>query len=338
MDVPPRNPIAAVTHPDPYPYYAALRESASPIFHAGIGAWVASRAEHVERVLTHPAFRVRPVREPVPRSIDGLPAGAVFREFARMSDGERHATLRARVDRRLASSTIASLEDRAGCAAEQLRTLDTDEFIERFAVYAVASALNAPADDLACIFERVRAFARSLASDASADAVTNGSTATRALRERFDATEIGLLFQSYEAMHGLIGNALAALSRQDGSDSLEAHVEATLRKDSAVQNTRRFLAEVAVISGIRMRRGDTVLAILAAANRDPTASDRIYTFGLGGHACPARHIAVRIAAAALRHLAAGGLNLRHCRPVTYRPSPNVRIPLFARARSRKVPS
>jgi hypothetical protein len=42
--MPPHNPIAAVTHPDPYPYYAALT-ARTPLYRdETLGLWVAADA------------------------------------------------------------------------------------------------------------------------------------------------------------------------------------------------------------------------------------------------------------------------------------------------------
>src|SRR5262249_57507289 len=67
----PRDPIAAVTHSDPYPYYAQL--VATRPFHRDdtLGLWVACSAAAVTDVLGHPACRVRPPSEPVPRPLPG---------------------------------------------------------------------------------------------------------------------------------------------------------------------------------------------------------------------------------------------------------------------------
>ena len=84
--------LNAAHHPDPYPFYAALRV-ASP---SGLqrddatGLWVASSAAAVEDVLNHPALRVRPVTEPVPPSLQGAPAGRLFGGLMRQNDGPAH--------------------------------------------------------------------------------------------------------------------------------------------------------------------------------------------------------------------------------------------------------
>lgn len=66
----PADPVAAVTHADPYPYYAALRDGPPLAWNEKLRLWVASRADVIEQVLqAHGALRVRPAAEPVPRAI-----------------------------------------------------------------------------------------------------------------------------------------------------------------------------------------------------------------------------------------------------------------------------
>src|SRR5262245_30479521 len=84
------NPITAVIHADPYPFYADLVAS-KPIYHdAALGCWVASSAEAVRAVLTSPFCRVRPIAEPVPRAIIASPAADIFGHLVRMNDDNKH--------------------------------------------------------------------------------------------------------------------------------------------------------------------------------------------------------------------------------------------------------
>ncbi|HEY5339795.1 MAG TPA: hypothetical protein VIK27_02110 [Candidatus Aquilonibacter sp.] len=46
-----------------------------------------------------------------------------------------------------------------------------------------------------------------------------------------------------------------------------------------MHNTRRFVGEDVEIAGERLATGDTVVVILAAANRDPAARGRIFSCG-----------------------------------------------------------
>ena len=166
------------------------------------------------------------------------------------------------------------------------------------------------------------------------------------------ANMIGFMSQTYDASAGLIGNTLLALARDPrlarrvgGDDALLVRViEEVARHDSPVHNTRRFLAEDAIIAGQAMKQGDQIILIVAAANRDPALhasphtfdperTDRTsFTFGAGRHACAGQAIATGIAAAAIQALLAHGLNVANLAAGgSYRPSINSRIPIFGDA-------
>src|SRR5205823_10079544 len=88
------------------------------------------------------------------------------------------------------------------------------------------------------------------------------------------ANRVGFLTQSYEATAGLIGLTLVALARRPElrARDFEAVVREVARHDAPVQNTRRFVARAVTIAGGAVAPGDTVLVVLAAANRDPSAN------------------------------------------------------------------
>ena len=167
------------------------------------------------------------------------------------------------------------------------------------------------------------------------------------------ANLIGLLSQTCEATAGLIGNTLVALHRNPDlikdmqpTPMLVADlVEEVARYDSSVQNTRRFVAKRCTIGGSVLEAGDTVLVLLASANRDPYANPypdrlllkrtqrRTFSFGSGRHQCPGQQIALTIASEAI-------LAWLHRQPASsarpyrwsYLPSLNGRIPHFYRDR------
>src|SRR5262249_26298123 len=140
------------------------------------------------------------------------------------------------------------------------------------------------------------------------------------------ANGIGFLSQAYEATAGLIGNTLLALaSRPELRDQvtfdpgfLRPVIQGVLRYDSPVQNTRRFVARDGRVAGENMKAGDVILVILAAANRDPAVNPdperfdafrkerRVFTFGVGPHACPGEALATTIAMAAVEQLIKSG--------------------------------
>ena len=138
------------------------------------------------------------------------------------------------------------------------------------------------------------------------------------------ANLVGLLSQTYEATAGLIGNSVVALRRgAPWPADARALVREVARLDPPVQNSRRFVAEHALIGGVQVEPGQVILLLLAAASRDVRAEGRLFGFGHGLHACPGQQLAETIAAAALDCLSTvPSVSWR------YRPSVNARIPEF----------
>lgn len=366
----PSDPIAAVTHRDPYPYYARLAVE-RPIDHdASLGLWVAASTEAVAAVLASDLCRVRPAAEPVPAKLQGTPAGDLFGRLVRQNDGDRHGPLKQAV-----SAALGAIDGQQAAAASQAwaRTLaaeirsnqDLQDFIFKLSVYVVASLLGVPRDRLEPAARWTGEMAAGFAPSATPEQVERGAQAAAELRRLIggltgdgvfadlsrqahragcaDADSIasngaGFLLQTYEATAGLIGNTLLALARNPGlrEAGLDAVIEDVLRFDPPVQNTRRFVARSGTVAGREMREGDAILVVLAAANRDPAAP--LFTFGAGRHACPGQALATTIAKAGVEQALATGIEPGPlAEGVTYRPSANVRIPLFRVEEGRRLP-
>jgi cytochrome P450 len=130
----------------------------------------------------------------------------------------------------------------------------------------------------------------------------------------------GLLVQSYDAGRGILGNALLQLLRHPapagaGSDYIQASVVETCRFDPPVHNTRRVAGQDMRLGGYTIQKGQMILLVVAAANRDARQfkdparfdterpnNDEHLTFGLGAHACVAKAFSTRLAAEALSFL------------------------------------
>jgi cytochrome P450 len=296
--------------------------------------------------------------------------------MVRFNDGARHA-LKATIAGVLGTLDAADVLERsrrmARVLADELRPHESraalTEFVVRLAPSVTASMLGAPAEQLGDVARWTSAFVNATAPGASPDTVRDGATAAGHLldhgrewatrdgvlgklvrdasaedRERVVANGLGLLWQSYDATGALIGNTLVALGRMPPlrrEHELFPVVGEVARHDAPVQNTRRFLAEDAVVAGQPMKDGDVVLVVLAAANRDPAvnpdparfdprrATPQVFTFGHGPHACPGATIAVSIAATGVETLLSLGVDpATLARDVSYKPSPNIRMPLF----------
>lgn len=367
----PSNPVAAVTHADPYPYYADLVARAPFERHEGLNLWVAASAEAVTAVLTSDLCRVRPSAEPVPKALLGSSAADIFARLVRMTDGPAQQALKRSVLAALGSLDGAAA---AGPSREWAARLEPTPAVQAFRLpaYVIGSLLGVPPDDLPELARRIGEFAPALAPGSPPETVERGREAAAALLELLGsrpaggllatlsrearragrdeedvvlANALGFLFQAHDAMAGLIGNTLLALAaRPDLRDPelLPQVLLEVLRCDPPVQNTRRFVARDGLILGRAVKEGDAVLVVLAAANRDPAANPdpdrfdvfrrdrRLFTFGLGPHACPGETLATTIAQAGIEAMLRVGIDLESlARSFTYRPSANGRIPLFS---------
>jgi cytochrome P450 len=389
---PPADPISAVTHPDPYPYYRELVARSPFSRDDTLGLWVAASADAVTAVLASPLGRVRPVAEPVPFALAGSPAAEIFGRLVRMTDGPDHGAMKQAV-----ATTIESI-DTTGARAVARRWAATlaaeigprsspkqlDDFTLALSAHVIASLLGVPDLALAHADRYVSRYVSGVSPGADVARLERGKEAARDLIDLVGspvvasepgllsafgrearragcedpgavvANAIGFMTQAYEATAGLIGNTLLALairpelSARIPTDAglLDEVIREVLRHDPPVQNTRRFIAADGQIAGRRVTAGDTVLVVLAAANHDAAANPgperfdaarahrRTFTFGAGPHACPGERLAITIAAAGIEGLLARGLARGLplgplAGTVAYRPSANVRVPLFA---------
>jgi len=98
------------------------------------------------------------------------------------------------------------------------------------------------------------------------------------LSEMF-ATLVLLLVAGNETTTNLISNSLLALLRnpeqlallRESPERVPAALEELLRYDSPVQLTSRIVKADCTLSGHRLRRGQQLVLLLGAANRDPAA-------------------------------------------------------------------
>jgi len=245
---PPHDPLQAVGHPDPYPYYAQLRHM--PLYRdATLGLWVASDAATVGAILEHPACLVRPAGELVPTALCGMPLGDWFGRLVRMNDGAVHRRLKPAVLGALSgSSPLAAKLDvlAADCAARLLADGPSDDpalldrLFRRLPADSMGRLLGLPVEVLAEQAEALGAVAAALAPGASLETVDRGTAAIVALqrhyavlldcaapddllaglqqrladREAVLANAIGFVWQAYDATAALLGLGWARLAEQ----------------------------------------------------------------------------------------------------------------------------
>lgn len=310
----PAHPLLAVTHADPYPYYATLAREKPLYRDDALGLWVASHPDTILAVMRDPAARVRPPSEPVPRGLCPGPAGELFGRFVRMNDSAMHTRLK---------GLLAAFIQEQGtqpCTPQwpPLPVVDAvamDRYLTAAPVHAQAAFLGLAPALHADSAAQIAAFLCALPATAEADQVAAGHAAAdalqtrleslllapdappalRQLRERGARAEIpvavlaanlaGLLFQSCEAGAGLLGNALIhagkrGLCAEAACADADAIIDHVIRHDPPLHNTRRFLADTVTVGGQRIEAGQTVLLVLAAAAT--VQPDAGWTFGAPG--------------------------------------------------------
>lgn len=328
----PRNALAAPRHPQPYAWYAQLRRDRPLFFDEELQLWVASGGAMVREAFASPALHVRPAAEPVPRALQGRPAGEVFARLVRMNDGEFHARHRPEVAASASRWDMARVAEATQAAVRSLAgRLDANALLSAVPVQAMSRLLGVAERDLDRTVDQVHAFTQGIAAGASPQVLDQADAAAVALvaqgeREGLSAVQcanrIALMQQSLDATAGLIGNAIVAWQRDPASLAAADFIERVAREDPAIHNTRRFAANDVVLGGRAIAAGQCVLLVLVD-EADPLG------FGHGRHACPGDRIALSIAATAVRTLAAIGALARFEAPRGYRPLPNARIPVLA---------
>ena len=333
---PPTDPISAVTHSDPYAYYAALRLAAPVHRMDHLGLWAVVDSDAIGQTLNSAQARTRPPTEPVPRFLTGTRAEAVFAALARMNDGPRHGPRRDRVTTLLRGLSIQRLAVAAQRAARQLargwhresssEAIDLISFM--LPVTAIALTLGWSEADVPSVAKATAEWVACLTPLADDTARAQGIVAidrllshlaVRGITEIDDAAaHIGLLMQPHDATAGLIGSGILRLACDESlrSAALDGWLPWSLfgaevmRHDPSIHNTRRTLAADERIGGQLIPAGSTLLLVLAAAARDPTQHadpdqfrlDRpartSLVLGAGAHMCPGSSLALVIAQAA----------------------------------------
>lgn len=262
------------------------------------GPWIAAHPDTVREVLESDACHVRALRsEPI------FPKMIRFREDA--------ADLRKAIGKALASLDV---EREANEAARLLIAGGPAHVAFLIAHYTLGRLSGVPEEDLPAL---ASAAARFVAGNGEPPVLPEGGgPLAKVAHEDRRANEIALFFQAQDGVAGLIGNSLVALAREPTED-LRALVERTAVSDPAIVNTRRFITRETVIAGQRVAPNDVILLML---------SESRLPFGHGKHACPGRSLALTIATAGVRAIVRAGHSM--AREVTYRESPNARIPDF----------
>ncbi|GLY79828.1 cytochrome P450 [Actinoallomurus iriomotensis] len=330
------DPFAPEFSADPYAHYRSLR-AAGPLVHTAGGLWLSTSFAVCTQVLRDPRFghgdtgpAGRPPRRRSFLTLDPPEHTRLRRLVSRAFTARLVERLRPRVSA-IVDELLAGLDGEvdliAGLAhplpviviSEMLGVPPEDE--ERFKDWsdALARGLDpdfvVPPDELTHRDQAREEFAeyfRELAARrraAPGDDLLSGLVAIEELTEDdLIATCVLLLVAGHETTVNLIANGTLALLRspdqlawfRDHPDEAAAAVEELLRYDPPVQLSARVALEDAEIAGQRIGRGEPIMLLLGAANRDPevftdpdhlnltrwlTEAPRHLAFGQGIHFC-----------------------------------------------------
>jgi cytochrome P450 len=219
----PNNPISAVTHPDPYPYYADL-VARRPLYRdAVLGLWVASSADAVTAVLTSDRCRVRPPTEPIPAALRGSPAGTIFGHMVRFNDGAGHCPFKGAVSAALEAITATRAAERsmawARSLAEEIEPTRDPSRLSRFAfrlpIYVAASLLGIPDEMLSQTAAWAGDFARCLSPGSGPEQVARGTSAAGHLLAIFNDLVPTPRDESADALLALLAREARRVGRDD---------------------------------------------------------------------------------------------------------------------------
>jgi len=366
----PTDPIAAVVHADPCPYYDSLRCGADLVFDERLKLWVAAKAAVVEQVLADPRLRVRPLHEPVPRAIAGGSAGEVFSRLVRMNEGEAaHARPKLALREALSAVPPDAVAARTRSLARSMLPRDAEglsAWTFELPVSVVASWLGFGDAQLPVVAAQVGRFVACLSPLSSAAQIADAHAAAAVLVEEIKlllaeaegqgfagqvaaqagavgwtaadglvANLLGLMSQTYDATAGLIGNAIVALLRD--ADRRQAMPPADIgafidhvSRRDPAVHNTRRFAAESLHIAGAELKQGDAVLVLLAAANRD--GDRQFGFGHARHACPGQAMATTIAAAAIEELLGAAPSVLD-QPLrwAYRPSANARIPVFTHA-------
>ncbi len=298
----PLNPITAITHANPYPYYRQLLKQKPLYFDTTLNLWVASRAKVITTILEHPNCHVRPISEPIPKALLGSSAADIFGHLVRMNDGTLHCPLKKSVNATLDGLAPSTMTRVAQFWVAKLFQTEAQLMFE-YPAFVVGDLLGLPHDSLENVATLIADFVRCITPNCPPEQLEQGKLAATQLFKIFEAAmenntglladlalqtkhfglensklitanAIGFLTQTFDATAGLIGNTLLALARDPRllEQPLADVIQEVLRFDPSVQNTRRFVFEDCIIAGQSMKAGDVILVVLAAANHDKSVN------------------------------------------------------------------
>lgn len=169
----------------------------------------------------------------------------------------------------------------------------------------VAQVLKSTAEMIDYFRAAIREEERPLADGLLKSLVEAEVDGARLSEDEVIANAVVTMVGGQETTTNLIGSGLLTLLRRpdklaelrDRGDAIESAIEELLRFESPSQHTGRICPEDTIVGGTLIRKGAAVMAVMAAANRDPRrfadpdtldfdrADNRHLAFGWAAHFC-----------------------------------------------------
>jgi cytochrome P450 len=306
---------------------------------------------------------VRPPEQAIPPGLRGRRFGALFGQWLRMRDDAAREAEKLALQAALASLDATALAQAAQQQARQAlssswslwqwaclpctvaallglslpSTQDQQRLLAHLAALALALKPAAQEADLTEADRTLQALITELANAAPGPLAL--ALQAQGLPPRSDTPwwmvqALALLWQSYEAGAGLLGQGLLWAAEKPLPAPASVHaclalLSAPKPDAGAIHHTRRFALRDCELAGQALRQGAPVLILLADSDLQAAASLR---FGFGRHRCPAEAMALNIGAQALALALhrAQRTPLPTCRD--YEALPNARVPKLSDAR------
>ncbi|OBJ37191.1 cytochrome [Mycolicibacterium mucogenicum] len=359
---------------DPYSFYEARRRDGDVVWDNAAQGWLVLGYDAARQVLGGSGWTSDPLANPVARASMTMLGPDFAKASMLFTDGADHDRLRGAVRDAFTRSTISGLtEGVETIAAEVIAQAPTGEpfdFMSRIAlplpIAVVGEWLALDPAHAASLRELSPSIIRMLGTLADPLEVAEGFGAAAALMAEFlplaadrrahpgddllsfiatdpelsledvVVTAILIAVAGHETTANLLGAGLIRLVNEQVDTVDGAVITELLRLDGPVQSTVRTATEDHTVGGVDIAAGDSVVVVVAAANRDPAVFDdpdrfRLdrtgsapVAFGYGAHYCLGSALAQLELTVALREVLARQPVIHGA--VTWRDTPAIRGP------------
>lgn len=313
---------------DPYAIYHERLAEGSIHWDKESDCWAIYSYEACLHLLQHPAVLIPP------SAGEGLSTYAqmIKNGLVRLKNPPLHANTRAATDRLFENIRQPDWPSLLG----SMLTSDEIDWVEKVAARLPAAGILAGVGfdipQQQTVLENLPRLVKIMQPAASPQEATliNEAAITigQCLEQRLPGTAVGhvcgLLIQSYDAGKGILCNALLHACAKGRQKDWVAFVTEVLCYDPPVHHTRRIAGEDLNIGGYRIKKGDKMVLVLAAAGREGGVGKDL-AFGAGAHACMARDFIIKMTAECLEYLFDGWEVRLQPGSLEYEPLFNVRV-------------